>query len=81
MVVHQHSKQRRQQHYMFVLWPEAGKDHPTHVNKWKIYANGAHESWGEHAPMKCIGSHSTNFVEKAQHAEKAGALALVVINR
>jgi hypothetical protein len=62
-------------------WLEAGKDHPTLVNKWKIYANGGHKSWGEHAPMKCISSHSTNFVEKAQRAEKAGALALVVINR
>jgi hypothetical protein len=60
---------------------EVGKDHPTHVNRWKIYANGANESWEEHAPMKCISSHSTNFVEKAQRAEKAGARALVVINR
>jgi hypothetical protein len=61
-------------------WLEA-VNHPTHVNRWKIYANGADESWGKHAPMKCISSHSTNFVEKAQRAEKAGALALVVINR
>jgi len=60
---------------------EAGKDHPTHVSNWKIYANGAEASWENHAPMKCISSHSTNFVEKAQRAEKAGALALVVINR
>ncbi len=60
---------------------EAGKDHPTHVNKWNIYANGANESWETHAPMKCSSSHSTTFVEKAQRAEKAGARALVVINR
>ena len=59
---------------------EAGKDHPTHVDQWTIYENGANESWGNHAPMKCS-SHSTNFVEEAQRAEKAGARALVVINR
>jgi hypothetical protein len=53
---------------------EAGKDLPTHVDSWKIEEE-------EHAPMKCISSHSTNFIEKAQLAEKAGALALVVINR
>jgi hypothetical protein len=64
-----------------VLSTQIGKDHPTHVNKWKIYANGAHKSWEEHAPMKCFSSHSTSFVEKAQRAEKAGARALVVINR
>jgi ankyrin repeat protein len=60
---------------------EAGKDHPTHVNKWNIYANGANESWEVHALMKCSSSHSTTFVEMAQRAEKAGARALVVINR
>jgi hypothetical protein len=60
---------------------EKGKDHPSHVNNWNIYANGAKARWEEHAPMKCIASHSINFVEKAQRAEKAGALALVVINR
>jgi hypothetical protein len=56
---------------------EAGKDHPTHVNKWSIYANGAIELWEEHAPMKCIGSHITNFVENVaavlcdpEHAEQ-----------
>ncbi len=30
---------------------EAGKDHPTHVNKWYIYANGSNASWEEHAPI------------------------------
>jgi hypothetical protein len=65
----------------WVLSTHSGKDHPTHVKRWKIYANGANESWENHAPMKCISSHSTNFVEKAQRAEKAGARALIVINR
>jgi hypothetical protein len=43
--------------------------------------NRVKASWESHVPMKCISSHSTNFVEKAQRVEKAGALALVVINR
>ena len=33
---------------------ESGKDHPTQVGKWKIYANGAQDKVEEHAPMKCI---------------------------
>jgi hypothetical protein len=46
----------------------SGFDHPTSVVKW-------------YPPMKCTSSHSASFAEKAQRAEKAGALALVVINR
>jgi hypothetical protein len=64
---------------VWVFSTQLGKGHPTHVNDWEIYANKrANELWVKH--MKCISSQSTNFVEKAQRAEKAGACALIVIN-
>ena len=33
---------------------KSGIDHPTQVDKWKIYANLAVDQWEEHAPMKCM---------------------------
>jgi hypothetical protein len=61
---------------------EAGKDHPTHVNKWNIL-KWHYLTWEEHAPMKCISLNKVQRadVKKAQLAEKASARALVVINR
>ena len=38
----------------FCFSVEAGKDHPTQVGKWTIFANGAEDKLEEHAPMKCI---------------------------
>jgi hypothetical protein len=65
---------------VWVFSTQLGKGHPTHVNDWEIYSNKrANELWVNH--MKCISSQSTNFVEKAQRAEKAVACSLEVINR
>ena len=50
-------------------------NHPTEVDKWRMYANGAKDQWEEHAPMKCVRSSSMEQRAVACGAAPAAAAA------
>jgi len=54
---------------------QKGMNHPTEVDKWRMYANGAKDQWEEHAPMKCVRSSSMEQQAVSCGAAPAAAAA------